>query len=44
VPPKTITRKEFPLYVGPAGRAPSAGRGHFVTYAELRVVLPMVAS
>jgi hypothetical protein len=26
----------------PAGRAPCAGGGHFVTYAELRVVLPLV--
>ena len=28
----------------PAGRAPCAGCGHFVTCVGLRVVLPMVAT
>jgi hypothetical protein len=28
----------------PAGRAPCAGGGHFVTFAELRAVLPMVGT
>jgi hypothetical protein len=30
--------------MGPAGRAPYAGGGHFVTFAELRMVLPLVAT